>query len=246
MKRFNAIGWAVGLTLIGCMAGRGSLAETFPIPNGAIALDSDTGEQLLVGSQSRRDYFPLTHQFLTQDHPAYCGVASMAMVLNALEIPAPVALQGYRSYHFFTQENIFQHHRAIKILTPAMVSRQGMTLEEMAQFLQSYSLDVERHHGGDINLEQFRALAVENLQQPNNFVLVNYSRKTLHQQGGGHISPIAAYHQETDRFLILDVARYKYPPLWVKAADLWQAMATLDRASGKTRGFVLVGKKGEG
>jgi len=26
------------------------------------------------------------------------------------------------------------------------------------------------------------------------------------------------------RFLILDVARYKYPPVWVKACDLFEAM----------------------
>jgi Phytochelatin synthase len=67
-------------------------------------------------------------------------------------------------------------------------------------------------------------------------------RKTIGQERGGHISPIAAYNQRTDRFLILDVSRYKYPPVWVKAIDLWQAIKTTDSDSGKTRGFVLVTK----
>ncbi|MGB6297273.1 MAG: phytochelatin synthase family protein, partial [Rivularia sp. (in: cyanobacteria)] len=58
----------------------------------------------------------------------------------------------------------------------------------------------------------------------------------------GHISPLAAYNKETDRFLILDVSRYKYPPVWVKAEDLWKAMNTKDSVSDKTRGFVLVSK----
>ena len=31
-------------------------------------------------------FFPLVEQFRTQDHPAYCGLASLAMVLNALQI----------------------------------------------------------------------------------------------------------------------------------------------------------------
>jgi len=70
--------------------------------------------------------------------------------------------------------------------------------------------------------------------------LVNYLRKAIGQETGGHISPVAAYNQETDHFLILDVSRYKYPPVWVKAEELWQAMATVDSTSGKTRGFVLV------
>jgi hypothetical protein len=47
----------------------------------------------------------------------------------------------------------------------------------------------------------------------------------------------------TTRFLILDVSRYKYQPIWVKAADLWQAMATVDKVSGKTRGFALVSRQ---
>lgn len=63
------------------------------------------------------------------------------------------------------------------------------------------------------------------------------------QEKGGHISPIAAYNQETDRFLILDVSRYKYPPIWVKTADLWRAIATVDSVSGKTRGFVFVSRQ---
>jgi Phytochelatin synthase len=36
--------------------------------------------------------------------------------------------------------------------------------------------------------------------------------RAIGQEQGGHISPLAAYDAETDRFLILDVSRYKYPP----------------------------------
>ena len=59
-------------------------------------------------------------------------------------------------------------------------------------------------------------------------MIVNYLRKALGQQSGGHISPLAAYDVEADRFLILEVARYKYPPVWVKASDLFDAMNTTD------------------
>ena len=66
-------------------------------------------------------------------------------------------------------------------------------------------------------------------------------RKAIGEQIGGHISPLAAYDSKADRFLILDVARYKYPPVWVKAADIFDAMNTPDAQNGdKTRGFVLV------
>jgi hypothetical protein len=83
---------------------------------------------------------------------------------------------------------------------------------------------------------------VKNLQEPVNFVMVNYLRSAIGQKTGGHISPVAAYNEQTDRFLILDVSRYKYPPVWVRAADLWKAMDTVDSGSGKKRGFVLVSR----
>ena len=74
-------------------------------------------------------------------------------------------------------------------------------------------------------------------------MIVNYLRKAIGQQLGGHISPLAAYDAEADRFLILDVARYKYPPVWVTAKDLFDAMNTTDSDNqNKTRGFVLVSK----
>ncbi len=69
---------------------------------------------------------------------------------------------------------------------------------------------------------------------------MNYLRKSINQESGGHISPIAAYHKESDRFLILDVARYKYPPVWVKADMLWEAMQARDGDSSKSHGFVIV------
>jgi hypothetical protein len=35
-------------------------------------------------------------------------------------------------------------------------------------------------------------------------VIVNYLRNAIGQEWGGHISPLAAYDADTDRFLILD------------------------------------------
>lgn len=58
----------------------------------------------------------------------------------------------------------------------------------------------------------------------------------LLQTGTGHFSPIGGYHAGTDMALILDVARFKYPPHWVPLKLLWEAMDTVDDASGFRRG----------
>lgn len=74
------------------------------------------------------------------------------------------------------------------------------------------------------------------------WLIVNYHRTGVGQKGGGHFSPIAAYHEKSDSFLVYDVARYKYPPSWVNTKELWNAMNTIDSDSGKTRGYLLVAK----
>lgn len=216
------------------------LAQTsLPLDENLINFNSSQGETLLIESQARQDYIPLSLQFETQENLAFCGVASMVMVLNALSIPAPKATE-WVMYHRFTQENFFDNPKTETIITKETVSRQGMTLQELGGLLKSYPLEVEVYHGDEVSLSEFRQRIITNLKQENNFVLVNYLRSSIGQERGGHISPIAAYNEQSDRFLILDVSRYKYPPVWVKAEDLWKATNTVDSVSKKTRGFVLI------
>ena len=40
--------------------------------------------------------------------------------------------------------------------------------------------------------------------------------------------------------LVLDVARFKYPPHWVPLKLLWEAMDTVDGDSSRPRGYVFV------
>jgi hypothetical protein len=216
------------------------LSKPLPVSQNLIPLNSTEGEQLLSSSKAQQDYLPLSAHFVTQKNPAYCGVASMVMVLNALAIPAPASPKLGNS-HAFTQDNVF-NERMRQVRSPAEISWRGMTLEKLGQLLSTYPVRVEVHYASDMTLDEFRHLTEKNLQQPNNVVTVNYLRQSIGQQRWGHISPIAAYNHQTDRFLILDVSRDKYPPVWVKAKQLWQAMTTIDPESGKTRGLVLVSR----
>ena len=109
------------------------------------------------------------------------------------------------------------------------------------ELLALHPLKIEVRHAGDTTLEEFRVSAAKYLATENHFVLVNYLRMAIGQERGGHISPLATYDAKGDRFLILDVARYKYPPVWVGAAELFDAMNTRDADNqSRTRGFVLI------
>ena len=51
--------------------------------------------------------------------------------------------------------------------------------------------------------------------------------------GDGHFSPVGGYHPGKDLILILDTARFKYPPHWISLELLWEAMHALDNSTGK-------------
>lgn len=230
-----------GLVTALCLLTASAGAETLPVPDNLIDFRSEPGERLLLESEALEAYFPLSVNFLTQKNQAYCGVASIVMVLNALQVPAPASPE-YEPYRTFTQDN-FLDERTEAVLPREVLSKQGMTLDEIGHLLALHPVEAAVHHASDSSVEKFRALAQDYLSQEDRFVIVNYLRKAIGQEKGGHISPLAAYDAETDRFLILDVSRYKYPPVWVTAPELFAAMNTTDADNqNRTRGFVLVQK----
>jgi hypothetical protein len=204
-----------------------------------IPLSEAAGLNLLAGSSHRADYGALAGALLTQANLAYCGVASSAMLLNSLAVPAP-AVPGYGPYRFWTQENLFDDPATRLIKPPELIARQGMTLDQLRQLLASKGVKVRAIHGLDIDLLALRRLLAGSLANPTDRLLVNYDRRQLGQSGGGHIAPLAAYHAASDRVLILEVARYRYPSVWVPLKDLWHSMRSLDSASGLSRGLVVV------
>lgn len=217
-------------------------ADSLPLPANLIASTSPEGEALLIGAEDREAYFTLASNYLTQKTQSFCGVASMVMVFNAMQLPAP-EVPEYAPYRTFTQDNVLDA-RTEAILPRDTILKQGITLDQMGALLAVQPVDVSVRHASDSSLDAFRNEASAYLAQPGHFVLANYFRNALGQQKGGHFSPLAAYDKGSDRFLILDVARYKYPPVWVKADELFAAMNTKDSDNAdKSRGYVLIARK---
>jgi hypothetical protein len=204
-------------------------SDRLPLPSGLIAAESDGGQQLLEEHEYLTDYESLARTFETQSRPGYCGVASAVAVVNALHDLQPRLTQST----FFTKP-------ASKVRASLQVTFGGMSLGQLAALLRAHGLEATVSYASDTNLETFRAMAKQNLRTEGDMLLVNYQRAVLGQEEMGHISPIAAYNAATDRLLVLDVATYKYPPVWVSTEAMWRAMSTTDSASGRTRGFVVV------
>ena len=80
---------------------------------------------------------------------------------------------------------------------------------------------------------------------PTELKAISYSLEAVGQFGGGHYSPVAALDRETNSVLMLDTAKYKYPPHWIPAELIFQAMLPIDIVTGRSRGYTALEAKGE-
>jgi hypothetical protein len=203
--------------------------------------DSADAQPLRARIAADADFWPLSATFAVQETQTFCSVASAITVLNALPIEKPVDT-AYTPYPYFTQRNFFTPE-VTQIINADAVLAMGMTREQMAQTLSRHGVEALSIAGDSFDNDSLRSLLQKTLGDDGHFVLVNYARGNLEQVGGGHWSVLAAFDAETDRALILDVAKYKYPPVWVGIDRLREAMATLDTTSNQSRGLVIVNKK---
>ena len=193
------------------------------------------GEALAAGGLD--GYFPLAEQFHTQSEPAYCGLGSLVVALNALAIDPGRPWTG--PWRWFGEE-LLDCCRPL-----AEIREQGVTLDELACLARCNGVDVTTTRAAPDNLAAWRA-ALTVAAGGGNVLIASYDRAALGQTGEGHFSPIGGYHSARDLALVLDVARFKYPPHWVPAEHLWRAMQPIDPATAQARGWLtLVPRAGE-
>ena len=219
-----------------------------PIPDTCVALSSPEGRKIFTSAHNSgglKSFFPLMEQFSTQTEPAYCGPTTLVVILNALAVDPRRTWKGpWRWY----EESFL--NCCVDLET---VKKTGITLGTFACLAKCQGLTVEAHHGSDKSVDEFRdavkAACLEHSTSTNNngnstanhqFLAVSYTRKVVGQTGDGHFSPIAAYDEASDSVLVLDTARFKYGPHWMPLQVMYDALQPIDKATGKSRGYVLL------
>ncbi|VDN55582.1 unnamed protein product [Dracunculus medinensis] len=209
------------------------------LPKSCVDFSSSEGKKLFTESLLSgyaNIYFKLAAQFLTQEEPAYCGISTLVMVLNALDVdPGKIWKAPWRFYH----ETMLQCCVPLDI-----VKIKGITLPQFYCLAKCNRLNVDLHYGdisaGDISVN-FLTMLREDVKKcvasDDMILVVSFDRATLGQTGTGHFSPIGAYNETSDEVLIMDVARFKYPPHWVSLTLLQKAMLPIDEATNKSRGM---------
>ncbi|HYQ44720.1 MAG TPA: phytochelatin synthase family protein [Polyangiaceae bacterium] len=211
-----------------------------PLPSEAIAFSSLDGRKVFAEALSvggLEGYFRLAEQFHTQSDPAFCGLGSLVVALNALGIDPGRLWKG--PWRWFSEE-------LLDCCVPlAEVQKRGLDVEELACLARCNGAEVELVRGDATNLVAFRA-ALAAAATGEGVLVVSYDRAALGQSGSGHFSPVGGYHAARDLALILDVARFKYPPHWVSVERLWQATHSVDPATGRARGWLVLRPRAEG
>ncbi|RPA86165.1 Phytochelatin-domain-containing protein [Ascobolus immersus RN42] len=180
-------------------------------------------------------FFPLSQQFLTQEEPAYCGIGTLCMILNALKVdPAKTWRKPWR---WFTQE-MLDCCRPLED-----VKKKGITLAEFACLARCNGLDATTRFANKITFEEFHEDVKKSASSEDSFIAVSYSRASLGQTGSGHFSPIGGYCSDKGGMvLILDVARFKYPSYWVPIQRLFESLQPIDAETGQPRGYSILRK----
>lgn len=212
-----------------------------PLADGQVAFSSAQGRKVFqeaMAAGTMNGYFPLAEQFHTQAEPTYCGISSLVMVLNALQIDPKRLWKGV--WRWFSEDT------ADCCQQLAGIDKGGITLDRLAELARCNGLWAQavRANSHAQSLDAFRRQVVQtcgaagDAGTPSEAIIVSYSRTALGQTGDGHFSPIGGYHPAQDLVLLLDVARFKYPPHWVFLPDLWKAMQTIDSDTGLLRGYL--------
>ncbi len=252
--------WALAVLSVEGRAANG--ADTRPVA--LVERQSGEGVERFSRSSQKTDLSPLSNHFISRDNSIFCGPISSAIVLNALRLGRKDGLPKDRQsiakdelawltagtdpfYGKYASNNVLSERTKSRqeILGKSILvqgdakSEFGLPLGRLAQVLRSHGLEVVTRlvdDGPDI-APTGREIAA-NLARRDGHVPVNDTRRGLDQMGGSHISPLGAYDEASDSFLIMDVNPNRASWVWVKADDLIATMRSFDTV--ENRGYLPV------
>ena len=161
------------------------------------------------------------HPFEYQDNQSFCGPTSIANLLRStgMDLPQHRVIEGTAYDPWFG------------------ILIGGLTLDEEARLL---ALRTRRPVGvvRGLTLAEFRHV-IQLANDPRRRLIANFHRGPMFGRGHGHFSPVLAYLPERDLVLVGDV-NSNYRPYLAPVERLWRAVDTVDDATRKKRGLLVV------
>ena len=195
-------------------------------------------------------FLTLSSCYNTQSKLTYSGLTTLAIILNSLQIDPRRSWKSI--WRWYTDELLD------KCIYKDGIRGPGTTLEEFV-YLAECNGAIATLVRPDNSIGPFDKF-VQSLERvctggrqasdqnpsdevPKELMAISYSREVVGQFGGGHFSPVAALDKQTNSVLMLDTARYMYPPHWIPVELIFQAMLPTDLATDKSRGYIVLETK---
>ena len=162
--------------------------------------------------------------------PLQCAPTSLAVALNSLSMK-----DNNGTTLCFSKDGVSQDLYRTVVPTPRHAFF-SVSLKELGEQATRYvamsrtpSIRATTVIGHHTTANEFRRKARAALVS-GGAVIANFSRQALGYTTSpfaGHCSPLAAYHEATDSFLVMDVAIGSWEPVWVPTALLFKGMNTV-------------------
>jgi hypothetical protein len=197
------------------------------------------------------DYWRLSPFYVSQSTSSDCSVASITMAINSM-----LGLPSRADQPIVTTTSLLKQLADAVWAKKVAESGSGVTFDELVRVLKAslVAFQLQDHvietirpsdHSSE-TLARLRKALETNEGSERDVVLAYFNQGVLTGDWDGpHISPIAAYDEETRRVLIMDVDRTWYVPYWTTDTKLLAAMlrpAPAERGAlaGETGGLVWI------
>ncbi len=255
------------ISLVFAVVSCNSVPQKTNLPRNLIAKWSSEESKIRLQRSINGDFFQLASYYEPQQNKLYCGPATGTILLNFYYLdeksilkPSDQLGQGHNKIYLdkgfnpifskFTQNSFFNDRtesikkKEVFFGKPEINGQRdpGLKIEQLAKILNTYDLISEIFLVSDLSsTEQDKQRLISSLKDATSFIIINFDRKVFGQNGGGHISPVVAYDQISDSFLVLDVNPVVSEWFWVSSEMLFNAMNTKDDTT--YRGYIIVTKK---
>ncbi|KAJ8607419.1 hypothetical protein CTAYLR_009978 [Chrysophaeum taylorii] len=192
---------------------------------GPVALASMLGSAYLEEAETSQ-YAVLAPHLRPQNGRSSCGLAATAVVFASFDKKPD------------REEDVLAAQQGTERLDSISY---GITLDDLSLLMGSIGLECEAYRATDLataRRDLRRSLAADVR------VVLNYTMRKVPGLGGnwGHHALVAAYHEPSDTFLVLDAATRLRPyaqPVWIDAPTLFAGMIEPDGMSGTPRGWLV-------
>lgn len=204
-------------------------------------------DQTYLKKSEAPDFWAMSPFYIAQRTGSSCSTASIATAVNGLRDSYALTSDDT----LVTEESVLERSKSKAWRKSVSKGGRGVSLGDLRGYveatligygLKDYIVEAKiMENASPESVAAFRKVLKENEASKNNAIVINFLQSVLTEDADvGHVSPLGAFDEKTDRVLVMDVDREWYEPYWVSVEDVVKSMATRDSSKSKNRGYLWI------